>query len=54
MIDNNKTTQIFDQQINITLQQRLQQILTDLQLDDAPAGVPWLSIRQENVLHRRV
>ena len=39
MIDNNnKTTQIFDQQINITLQQRLQQILTDLQLDDAPAG----------------
>lgn len=39
MIDNNnKTTQIFDHQINITLQQRLQQILTDLQLDDAPAG----------------
>lgn len=39
MIDNNnKTTQMFDCQINITLQQRLQQILTDLQLDDAPAG----------------
>ena len=38
MIDNNKTTQIFDHQINITLQQRLQQIITDLQLDDAPAG----------------
>lgn len=39
MIDNNKKTmQVFDNKINIKLQQRLQQILTDLQLDDAPAG----------------
>lgn len=34
----NKTNERDDAQINTTLQQRLQQLLTKLQLDDAPAG----------------
>ncbi|MGO3082037.1 MAG: serine hydrolase, partial [Psychrobacter celer] len=34
----NKTDKHDDTQINTTLQQRLQQLLTSLQLDDAPAG----------------
>ena len=39
MIDNHKkTNQNVDKQIDIKLQQRLQQLLIDLQLDDAPAG----------------
>ena len=36
MIDNNKTNH--NNQIDVKLQQHLQQLLTDLQLDDAPAG----------------
>ena len=38
MSDNNKTNQTYDKQTNRDFQQRLQQLLTDLQLDDAPAG----------------
>lgn len=39
MTDNHKkTNQNVDKQINNKFQQRLQQLLTDLQLDDAPAG----------------
>ena len=39
MSDNNKNTnQTHDKQTNRDFQQRLQQLLTDLQLDDAPAG----------------
>jgi len=39
MTDNNKkTNQNLDQQIDGEFQKRMQQLLTDLQLDDAPAG----------------
>ncbi|MGO1283276.1 MAG: serine hydrolase domain-containing protein [Psychrobacter sp.] len=38
MSENNKSNQHMHNDINIKLQQGLQQLLTDLQLDDAPAG----------------
>ncbi|WP_350656850.1 serine hydrolase domain-containing protein [Psychrobacter sp. S1-30-MNA-CIBAN-0213] len=38
IVNNKKNNQNLDKQINSEFQQRLQQLLTDLQLDDAPAG----------------
>ncbi|AMN49814.1 serine hydrolase domain-containing protein [Psychrobacter sp. P2G3] len=38
IVNNKKNNQNLDKHINSEFQQRLQQLLTDLQLDDAPAG----------------